>query len=259
MITRRAIHAKYLRFTGLYVVLGLTLLLVGGCGPEPATPPEGATAMEEAAPAVEAAPPAATEAPPARTDTGESIEASATLFATLKVVDLAGEPLPGMAPIVTRQPNAFDPPVATGTSTGLDGQGSIRFKTDEHLYLRAWDPALRYFPNNFFEVLPGGTSIDGELVIQMVPSMNLEAQFFLPDGEPARDQAVALMLFHPSRGPWWPAEARTDAEGVAAFPNLPAGEYVLRFKAESGPRLERGQTPLPPASTVNFGALTLEE
>lgn len=253
-------RSGYAHFAGIFIALGLALLLAGGCSdPEPESPPERDPVTEEAATPVETAPSEPPENTATETPTGEADETPPTLFATIKVVDLAGEALPGMTPIVTRQPNAFDPPVATGTATGLDGQGSIRFKTGEHLYLRAWDPALRFFPNNFFEVLPGGSRIDGELVIQMVPSMNLEAQFFLPDGEPARDQAVALMLFHPDRGPWWPAEARSDAEGVAAFPNLPAGEFVLRFKVESGPRLERGQTPLPPASSVNLGPISLEE
>ncbi len=241
-----------------FMLLGLVF---AGCSePKPATPEQTMPVVEDAAPAVAEAAPAIGEAitPAEATPAEPAPAAPATLSATIRVIDLQGESLPGMMPIVTRQPNAFDEPVASGTSTGLDGMGSIRFKTDEHLFLRAWDASLRFFPNNFYEVLPGGGSLESDLTIQMVPSANLEVQLFLPTGEPAGEQAAALMLFHPTRGPWWP-EAKTDKEGVVSFPNLPAGEYVLRFKVESGPRLEQGQTALPPASSVNLGALTLQE
>lgn len=248
--------------TGCAQALLLLALLFAGCSEsKPSTPDNSAPVIEDAAPTAEEAGPAAGETAATSTEAApaEAPATPATLSATIRVIDLQGETLPGMMPIVTRQPNAFDEPVATGTSTGLDGMGSIRFKTDEHLFLRAWDASLRYFPNNFYEVLPGGAKLDDDLTIQMVPSANLDVQLFLPTGEPASEQAVALMLFHPTRGPWWPAEAKTDKEGVATFPNLPAGEYVLRFKVESGPRLEQGQTALPPASTVNLGAVTLQE
>lgn len=239
----------------------LMALALGGCtDPEP-----GETAPDATAPPAVEATPAKDEAsaveggkdaaPAPVENTGE---APATLYARIRVVDIQGEPLPGMTPIVTRQPNAFDEPVASGISTNLEGKGSIRFKTGEQRYLRAWDPALRYFPNNFYEVLPGGNSLEGELTIQMAPSANLEAQFFLPSGEPVREESVALMLYHPTRGPWWPAESNTDAEGVATFPNVPPGAFVFRFQVESGARLEHPQTPLPPAADVNLGALTLQ-
>lgn len=184
-------------------------------------------------------------------------EPASALHATVKVVDLDGNPLPHMAPVVTRQPNAFDEPVATGVSTDGDGMGSIHFTATKPLYLRAWDPALNYFPNNYYEVLPGGNAIEETLTIQMVPAAGLEVQLFLPDGEPAANETVGVMLYHPTRGPWWPAETKTDGEGVARFAHLPAGEYTLRFKVESGPRLEHATTALPPGRAVNLGALTL--
>lgn len=216
-----------------------------GCDGRTEAPPDtpGPTTAPTAAPGTETAPLPA---------------GSASVYATIKVVDLDGNALPNMAPIVTREPNAFDKPVASGAATDAGGQGSIRFSDTEHLYLRAWDPSLRYFPNNFFEILPGGNAIAETLEVQMVPAARLDVQLMLPGGEPAGDQAVGLMLFHPTRGPWWPAEATTDAGGAASFPHLPAGEYVLRFKVESGPRLEKEATALPPGSTVNLGVLTLQ-
>ena len=180
------------------------------------------------------------------------------VYATVQVVDLAGTPLAGMAPIVTRQPNAFDEPVAMGLPTDGKGMGTIRFENKEHLYLRAWDPTLDYFPNNFYEVLPGGSNVEGTLTIQMVGSSGLEAQLMLPDGQPAVNETVALMLSHATRGPWWPAQATTDAEGVVRFPNLPAGEFVLSFKVAAGPQLEVTETPLPPGANINLGVLKLQ-
>lgn len=226
------------------VLAALALLAAPGCGPSD-SPPEGtapSSTVQETAPETE---------PAANESTG-------AIRATVKVVDLEGQPLANMAPIVTRQPNAFDEPLATGSATRADGTGTIRFTPAELVYLRAWDPALNYFPNNFYEVHPGGTAIEDDLVIQMVPAARLEAQFFLPSGEPAANERVGIMLIHASRGPWWPAEVTTSSEGAAAFPNLPAGEFVLHFKAASGPRLEYEETALPPGSTVNLGALSLQ-
>ena len=193
-----------------YLAAGLVLLL-SACGGSD-TP----TAKVEPVPAeVPAAPtpaPAAEEARPAPT----------SLFASVQVVDLGGTPLPNMAPIATKEPNAFDTPVATGSATDSAGRGTIRVPTTEHLYLRAFDPALNYFPNNFYEVLPGGGKIEGELVIQMVPAASLSVQLILPDNQPAADMAVGLMLYHPTRGPWWPAEALSNADGFVTFPHLQA-------------------------------------
>jgi len=226
------------------------ILLAGvlaGCGkpqstppPEPKTSPPATTQPEESAKEPAVTPP------------------SGMLEATVRVIDLDGAPLAHMAPIATREPNAFDTPVATGSATGPDGMGTIRFAGDQHLFLRAWDPGLTYFPNNFYEVLPGGNTIDSQLTVQMAPAASLEAQFVLPSGEPAANQPVGLMLMHPTRGPWFPAESQTDAGGNAEFTHLPAGSYVMRFKVESGPRLEYPETPLPPGNSVNLGVLALQ-
>jgi hypothetical protein len=219
----------------------LTVLLVGllaACSET--TPP-----ASQEAPPVDSTPPAPKEAKPS------------TLTATVTVVDLSGAPLPRMAPIVTQKPNAFDQPVETGSATDHLGKGTISFPADEHLFLRAWDPTLNYFPNNFYEVLAGGNQIMEDLVIQMVPAAALSVQLFLPDDNIAANMTVGLMLFHPTRGPWWPAEGTTNADGFVTFAHLPAGEYVLRFKVVSGARLEYRQTALPPGDKVDLGVLTL--
>ena len=236
----------------LAFVLSLSAI---GCGES--TPPEAPPAPE-VVPAPEAAAeiiPPVTEEP---TTPAPLPQEAGFVHATVQVVDLAGTPLAGMAPIVTRQPNAFDQPVAMGDPTDGKGMGTIRFENKEHLYLRAWDPTLDYFPNNFYEVLPGGSNVEGTLTIQMVGSSSLEAQLMLPDGQPAANATVALMRAHATRGPWWPAQATSDAEGVVRFPNLPAGEFVLSFKVAAGPKLEVAETPLPPGAKVNLGVLTLQ-
>ncbi len=243
-----------MRRIGLAIIVSI---VAAGCG-DPAKPAD-APAPPPPAP-VAPAPVEQKPAPAPENAAAPAAPASETGFihATVQVVDLAGNPLQGMAPIVTHQPNAFDKPVAMGDPTDTAGMGTIRFENKEHLYLRAWDPTLDYFPNNFYEVLPGGSSVEETLTIQMVGASGLEAQLFLPDGQPAANQTVALMLSHATRGPWWPAQATSDAEGVVRFPNLPAGEFVLSFKVTAGAKLEVRETPLPPGSTLNLGAVKLQ-
>ena len=236
-----------MRQVTLALLLCISMLGCGDGATPDATPP-AATPVLKPAPV---SPVAVPTAPPA------AVQEAGFIHATIKVVDLAGNPLAGMAPIVTHQPNAFDKPVAMGDPTDAGGVGSIRFENKEHLFLRAWDPTLGYFPNNFYEVLPGGGNVEETLTIQMVGASALEAQLMLPDGQPAANQTVALMLSHATRGPWWPAQATTNAEGAVQFTNLPAGEFVLGFKVTSGAQLEVGETALPPGARVNLGVLTL--
>lgn len=241
-----------------YMFAVLMVLLATGCGgPEEATAPSPSPeppTVSEATPATPAADPAPQPAEPV----AQPAPPTGFVSASVQVVDLAGQPLMGMAPIVTRQPNAFDQPVAMGDPTDAKGQGTIRFENNEHLYLRAWDPLLGYFPNNFYEVLPGGSMVTETLTIQMVPSAGLEAQLILPDGQPAANQAVEIMLSHATRGPWWPARGQADAEGVVRFRNLPAGEFLLEFRVQAGAALQVTETPLPPGEVVNLGALNLQ-
>lgn len=232
------------------------VLFAAGCdGPEETAAPSPETpTVSEAAPAPEAPATAPATAEP----TPQPAPPTGFVSASVQVVDLAGKPLMGMAAIVTRQPNAFDQPVAMGDPTDANGMGTIRFENNEHLYLRAWDPLLGYFPNNFYEILPGGSVVKETLTIEMVPSAGLEAQLVLPDGQPAANQTVEIMLSHATRGPWWPARGQADAEGVVRFPNLPAGEFLLEFRVPAGAALQVTETPLPPGELVNLGALNLQ-
>lgn len=226
------------------LILALSAALAA-CG-QPDTPPVS-TRTEPAPPPAQPAP--APQLAPEPENPAGPVEAR------MKVVDLEGRPLVDMIPIATRQPNAFDEPVAAGNPTGAGGEGRLRFPSTESLFLRAWDPALKYFPNNFYEVLPGGGAIQEELTVQMVPAAALEAQFQTADGAPLANEEVRLMLVHSTRGPWWPARTRTSALGQAIFPSIPPGEFLLHFETGSGARIERGTTALPPGEIVGLGVL----
>ena len=216
--------------------LPLVLLLLAACTPEAPEPraPEAARPPEAAS--------ASTDEP-----------APAVVSGSMRVVDRQGTPLAGMAPIATRQPNAFDAPVATGPLTGPDGRGRIAFPGDARLYLRAWDPELGYFPNNFYDILPDTGDVTDEMVIEMVPAAALLVLLQQADGRPLADADVAMMMIHPTRGPWWPAEARTSSEGVAAFTRVPPGAFTLRFKTGDGALLEVPEAALPPGQTTDLG------
>ncbi|MCK5861088.1 MAG: hypothetical protein KAH38_01295, partial [Candidatus Hydrogenedentes bacterium] len=107
--------------------------------------------------------------------TRESKSTPEYIHAALQVVTLSGEALSGMLPIATLQPNAFDAPIATGKPTDTTGKSSLRFPIDQKAALRAWDPDLLYFPNNFYEVLPQSGIIEKTLVISMVKSASIDA------------------------------------------------------------------------------------
>ena len=200
-------------------------------------------------------------APPAITTRGEGERESAnaqTMTARMRVVNLQGQPLPGMVPIATLQPNAFDQPIATGVLTSAAGESHIRFTTDQKVALRAWDPELRYFPNNFYEIMPNTGEISETLLISMVKSASLEAVLFLPDGRPAMNENVGLMLFHAAHGPWWPAEADADEKGAITFSQVPPGQYVLRVKVASGAAVEIPETYIAPGQSTHLGLLYLQ-
>ncbi len=215
----------------------------GGCGGTP--PPE--TAQPMPAPAVKAPEPAPPPAP----------SAPATITAQVMVTDYDGAPLAGMVPIVTRQPNAFDEPVARGNPTDAAGASRFTFPAGEKLCLRAWDPDLNYFPNNFFDVGPVAEISTADTPVVMVRAATLRGLLLRPDGAPAANEAVTLMLSHPVRGPWWPAKTRTGPDGMLLLPNTPPGMFQVEIQAESG-SLQLPQATLLPGVLADLGMVTLE-
>lgn len=212
--------------------LGVAALAFGGCG----------------GPATQEGPPAG-DATPGTTRPRMSAE--------VRVVDLGGAPLPGLLPIVTRRPNAFDEPLAQGPPTNADGYSAVPIPQDEHVFVRAWDPTLQWFPNNFYELLPGGDSLAGVMIVQMARSARFEVTLLRPDGRPVADENVGLMMFHPTQGPWWPGEGDTDAEGRVRFGPVPPGSYLLKLKALTSGQVEMPETLLPPGEAVSLAPVVL--
>jgi hypothetical protein len=216
----------------------LALLAVLGCGqdtspglqPAPASPPKSATHAR----------PAATH-----------------ITARVRVVDVDGQPLPGMTPIATVQANAFDAPVATGPPTGADGVSSIALPAGGWLCVRAWDPNRRMFANNYFDVLPGDGERVEDMDVVMAPGASLEVALVSPEGTLAASENVGLMMFHPTKGPWWPGEADTDANGHVRFDCVPAGKYTIKLKALRSGQIEVGEVTLSPGGSTDLGTVTL--
>lgn len=175
----------------------------------------------------------------------------------VRVVNLEGRPLAGMIPIATETPNAFDAPVSEGRPTGEDGRSRLALDPSRWLYVRAWDPALRFFANNYFDIPPGPSPVQDELEIVMVEGAVLRVQLLAWDGRPAADENVGLMMFHPDKGPWWPGETDTDKEGNAVFARVPAGKFLLTMKALYSGRIELPAVYLPPGGEVNLGTVQL--
>ena len=178
--------------------------------------------------------------------------------ASVLVETLSGTPLSGMIPIVTSQPNAFDKPIASGAPSDASGRSSIRFPVDQKVALRAWDPSLLYFPNNFYDVLPGSGAIKDTLVVKMVKSASLEATLIGTDGTPLKNENAGIMLFHPVHGPWWPAEADCDENGTVTFYKIPPGSYVILLKVASGPEIELPESYIAPDTLTSLGAIQLQ-
>jgi len=231
-------------------LLALLPLALAACSPAPPQERETPSPPTQAEPAPQAQP-STPEAEPAP-------EARNRVSGRVRVVDLEGEPLPGMLPIVTRQPNAFDEPVAMGPATGLDGAGQVTFLPDQTLFLRAWDPELNWFPNNFLEIQPNVSEVPGVMTIMMVPAAAVEAQFFGADGAPLRNLEVDLMLSHAAWGPWWPTRSQTDGEGTAFFSHIPAGEFDMQFTAATGATRTLRQVALRPEGTGLLGPVRLD-
>jgi hypothetical protein len=94
--------------------------------------------------------------------------------------------------------------------------------------------------------------------IVMVPGASLDLALMRPDGTPVADTNVGIMMFHPSKGPWWPSEADTDKTGTVHFPALPAGKYMIRLKALGMDRIDLPDVDLPPGGHTNLGQVTLQ-
>ncbi len=231
------------------LALGAALLLAvpgcGGCGgtkPAEPAPPPVATTPPPAAP-VATAPPAEKRTP--------------TVTATLTAVSLTdATPLPGMIPIITLEPNAFDEPLAHGEPTAASGVGTLVFPADRKVCLRVWDPTLEYFPNNYFDVVPSEEDAATEGAIVMAKAASLHALLLRPDGAPAANETVRLMMSHPKRGPWWPSEAKTDGGGAVSFDRVPPGMFAVQLESPSG-RLRMEDVTLLPGESGDLGPITL--
>lgn len=223
------------------VPVALTAFLVlWGCG--------------EDEPPVEPAPRAAAEEEAAAAD----VETKKFTTAPVVVVDLEGRPLANMLPIATEQPNAFQKPTVQGELTGADGRSVLSLPRDTHLYVRAWDPALRMFPNNFYEVLPPTGGSTETMTITMVEGATLAMTLLDAAHQPAANENVGIMMFHGVHGPWWPAEADTDGAGRVVFEQVPPGEYTIKVKAIKSGELEIGSVRIPPGSETDLGPVTLQ-
>ncbi|MDX9974380.1 MAG: hypothetical protein RBU21_15450, partial [FCB group bacterium] len=126
------------------------------------------------------------------------------VHAQMTTVDFEGKPLPGMVPIATLSANAFDEPIARGGVTNEKGVATIMLPQETNLYVRAWDPQMRMFAHNFYE-MPAmkGNSTD-PMTVMMVPAAAVAAMFQGNDGKPLANADVNLLLIHAQRGPWWP-------------------------------------------------------
>jgi hypothetical protein len=173
-------------------------------------------------------------------------------------VDLEDRPVANAIPIATRQPNAFDQPLARGAATGPDGTSTVAIPGGEWVCVRAWDPELKKFANNYVDVYGSAEHVAGVIRLTLVPGAELRATLFMPDGSRAANTRVDILMHHPTRGPWWPSFTETDAEGVAEFPALPAGVYRVEWSAASGGRIDMPEVTLMPGSHVDLGVVPLQ-
>ena len=173
------------------------------------------------------------------------------------VVDARGRPLADMLPIATETPNAFETPRVQGPLTGADGKSALALPSEIHLFVRAWDPAMRMFPNNFYEILPTSGAATDTMTITMVEGARLSMTLLNAAQEPAAKENVGLMMFHGVHGAWWPAEGDTDARGRVVFDCVPPGEYTVKVKAIASGQREIGGVLLPPGAEMDLGAVAL--
>jgi hypothetical protein len=228
----------------------VAVLLLAGCwgeqeAPSPPPPSVEPETTQEAAP------------PPSPTPDAKPSASKDTIRSVVQLRDLAGNPLAGMGAIATESPNAFDAPVAKSTETNEAGEGHIILPAGRELYVRGWDPDLKYFANNFYNVLKGDGSQTQTLVLTMVEASEAVAQLETPDGAPLVNMAVQVMLSHPTQGPWWPSRGETNSAGLLTLSPLPPGQFNLELRTKTAGSLELPATVLPPGETAVLGKLTL--
>lgn len=239
-----------LTIRNLCVVVMLFYLVGSGCSP---SPPESASVERQAESSA-----AEQTLVSAIHDDEQPSELEDQVVAYVQVLDISGSPLETMVPIVTLQPNAFDTPLAFGSDSDAEGNSTIYFPVDQRLYLRAWDPELRYFPNNFYDVMPHTGNVVRDVKLTMVEGGIMEMLLTDQNGDPVHEDDVSLMMYHPERGPWWPADATSDGHGYVRFENVPAGSYQIRLISSQHGRLEIPEVNIPPGQTVNLGLLSLQ-
>ncbi len=244
MSARRAIPA----------LLCLAALTAGcGCGGDKKAP------SDPPAPAPKAAVPSPAPAPePAPAPAASAEKPAAVITATVTVLDGKGAPLPGMIPVITRQPNAFDEPVAGGAPTDASGKSVFTFPGTEKFCLRAWDPELNHFPNNYFDVEPVTENAATSAEVVMLQSAAIHGMLTAPDGVTAPAGVLRVMMYHPMKGPWWPARAELREGGVFSLPRVPAGRYIMQFECDAG-RLRLEDVTLIPGGTLDLGPRRLEK
>lgn len=201
-------------------------------------------------------PPPATK--PAMPPTPPKAESPAQgVYAEMKTVDYEGKPLSGMVPIATLSANAFDEPVARGSVTNEKGFATITLPQETRLFLRAWDPQMRMFAHNFYEMPAMKGNRTESMTVMMVPAAAVAAALQDSEGKPLADTDVNLLLIHAQRGPWWPARAKTDSTGAARFSPVPPGDYVLEFDASGHGKARTAETFLAPTQTNAVGLIQL--
>ena len=177
----------------------------------------------------------------------------------VKIVDLDGNPLPNTVPVAVAQPNAFEKPVAIGEPANQNGDAVLFVPPDQRLYIRGWDFTLGMFANNYYDVFPGPVTEPGVMKLVMVLGGTLRAELVAPDGTPVAAEKVALMMYHPAHGPWWPTEATTDQKGGAIFGPIPAGIFTLKLRANSGAYAEVGTVTIQPGGLQDLGQIKLTQ
>lgn len=184
---------------------------------------------------------------------------ASSVAAPVTIVDLEGKPLQDMIPIAATRPNAFEEPVASGPPTDEHGHSEFSIPSDQPVFVRGWDPDVKFFANNFYEIEPGPAAQTEAMTLVMVPGASLAATIVSADGTVKEGVPVEIMMAHPSMGPWWPDRGVTGPGGAVHFSSLPAGQYVVRVVAEDGSSAVLDEVALAPGGHVDLGRVVLTQ